>query len=39
MSERAHLALKELLFSVSIVFTFLTHLCLPFKQAVSIVAV
>ena len=36
---RYHLALNALLFSVSIVFTFLTHLCIPFKQAVSIVAV
>jgi hypothetical protein len=36
---RYHLALNSLLFSVSIVFTFLTHLCIPFKQTVSILAV
>ncbi len=36
---RYHLALNALLFSVSIVFTFLTHLCIPFKQSVSILAV
>ena len=33
-----HLALA-LLFSVSIVLTFLTHLCIPFKPAVTIVSV
>ncbi len=39
--ERAqhYLALNALLFSVSIVFTFLTHLCIPFKQSVSILGV
>ena len=36
---RFHLALHALLFSVSIVFSFLTHLCIPFKPAVTILSV